>query len=134
MRRRSEFLRVRKHGRSFGGRYLVLAVLPAAEIDAFKVGFIVPKRVGNAVARNRVKRRLRMIVAETASALQPKHFLTTIARKGAAEQPFAVLRKEWRRLAKRANLYHNGPVSDPASSPSTAAIAPATAATRHQHG
>lgn len=109
MRLRSEFLNVRKEGRSYGGRFLVLAVFKAEELDKFKVGFIVPKRVGNAVARNLVKRRLHGIVGGQSDALDPHQFIVTIARRGAAEQPFASLQKEWFRLARRAGLYRNNP-------------------------
>lgn len=139
MRSRSEFLRVRKEGRSFGGRYLVLAALRAEEIATFRVAFVVPKRVGKAVHRNLLRRRLRAIVAEAVDALQPGHYLVTIARAGAAEQSYATLWKEWRWLAKRARLQRRFP---PSGQPSTSAaagsgpIAPDTAPPdpRHHHG
>src|SRR5210317_1663645 len=105
MRLRSEFLAVRKKGRSFGGRWLVLARLKQEDIETFKVGFIVSKKVGNAVARNRVKRRLRGVVSSTADRLEPNHYLVTIAKKGAAAQDYATLKREWRWLAGRAGLF-----------------------------
>lgn len=104
MRLSAEFLAVRKRGRSLGGRYLVLATLELDEPGPSKVGFVVSKRVGNAVARNLVKRRLHGIVGRFDSFLESQRYIVTIARKGAAEQPFATLQKEWHRLAKRAHL------------------------------
>ncbi|MGK0184809.1 MAG: ribonuclease P protein component [Verrucomicrobiales bacterium] len=108
MRLRSEFLRVRKQGRSYGGRYLVVAVLELEQLEEkstqSKMGFIVSKRIGNAVARNFVKRRLHGIVGKIDADLQSQRYIVTIARKGAAEQTFATLQKEWHRLAKRAHL------------------------------
>jgi ribonuclease P protein component len=107
MRLKSEFLRVRTEGESFGGRHLVLAVLANQEVPEFKVGFVVPKRVGNAVSRNRVKRRLRNIFSTTAERLKPNRYVVTVARRGSAEQPYAALRKEWRWLAGRAGLFND---------------------------
>lgn len=46
-----------------GRRTVVLHALPS-EIPPTRVGFVVSKAVGNAVTRNRVKRRLRHLVAE----------------------------------------------------------------------
>ena len=82
MRLKSEFVRVRSDGESYGGKHLVLAVLPDPEVPTFKVGFVVPRRVGKAVERNRVKRRLRHIFATTAHRLKPQNYVVTVARKG----------------------------------------------------
>ncbi|MEZ5326261.1 MAG: ribonuclease P protein component [Verrucomicrobiales bacterium] len=111
MRWRSEFLNVRKQGRSFGGRFLVLATLKAGEIEEFKVGFVVPRYVGNAVHRNAVKRRLHGIVASRTAEIDPHRYVVTIARRGAAEQSFATLQREWLWLAKRAKLLLSSPPS-----------------------
>ena len=140
MRLKSEFSKVRKEGRSFAGRFLVLSVLPAEELENSKVGFIVPKRVGNAVARNLVKRRLHGVVAGKVAAIGSKYFVVTIARKGAAEQSFAVLESEWHRLAKRAKLYRpTAPASDNQLSSNGADdpmidVRKVSSATRHQNG
>jgi ribonuclease P protein component len=144
MRWRSEFLNVRKQGRSFGGRFLVLATLKTEELEHFKVGFVVPKYVGNAVARNAVKRRLHGIVGSRSADIDPHCYVVTIARRGAAEQTFATLQKEWHWLAKRAKLLQSIPLNQPEGDQlnnagtteelSSLAPSPAPPATRHQHG
>ena len=62
---------------------------------AMRVGFTVTKKIGNAVVRNRMKRRLRALARE----LLPKggvpgadHVL--IGRAGGVEREFAILRAE----------------------------------------
>ena len=58
LRRGREFQGVYRGGRSYASRYLVLYVFRSEELDG-KVGFAAGKKLGGAVARNRVKRILR---------------------------------------------------------------------------
>lgn len=58
--RRGEFKQVFEQGRKFPSRHLILYVYPNG-LAQCRLGFVVSKKVGNAVTRNRVKRRLREI-------------------------------------------------------------------------
>ncbi len=60
LRGRREFLRVYQEGRRVGGRYFGLFYLRGAG-GGHRLGLTVPRQVGGAVVRNRVKRRLREI-------------------------------------------------------------------------
>jgi ribonuclease P protein component len=60
LRRKAEFDAVLRHGRRTGRPSLVLTFRPTG--SPARAGFIVSKAVGNAVVRNRVKRRLRHLV------------------------------------------------------------------------
>lgn len=68
LKRRPQFLRVARQGARWAMPGLVLqgAPTPAAEREAntARLGFTASKKVGNAVARNRAKRRLRAAAAE----------------------------------------------------------------------
>ena len=57
--RRAEFLRVAKSGRKAAVHGLVLQALPRTDGGPARLGFTVTKKVGNAVIRNRTRRRLR---------------------------------------------------------------------------
>ena len=58
IKRRSDFQRVYRSGRSFANRYFVLYVFPSDGVRG-RVGFAAGKKLGCAVTRNRVKRLLR---------------------------------------------------------------------------
>ena len=58
LRRRSEFLRLFRHGRRGGDRRLEVWVLPN-DLGYSRLGLIVGRRHGGAVRRNRIKRVLR---------------------------------------------------------------------------
>ena len=59
LKRRAEFLRVAKAGRKAAMPGLVVQALPCPDRGVARIGFTVTKKVGNAVIRNRTKRRLR---------------------------------------------------------------------------
>ncbi len=74
----------------------VLLVRPRGDDDAtVRVGFTVTKKIGNAVVRNRMKRRFRALVRETF----PDHAIpgadhVLIGRAGGIERPYATLAQE----------------------------------------
>ncbi len=67
----------------------VLQVRPRSEDGAIRVGFTVSKKVGNAVERNRVRRRLREIVRQSAPGrMRPGHDYVVVGRRAALALPF----------------------------------------------
>jgi ribonuclease P protein component len=107
--RATEFRRVKDHGRSWGGRFLVLGVLreaaPSQSGDCrARIGFITSRRVGGAVERNRVRRRLREIVRAQRPRLCADCWIVIIARHTAAAAASAELAEDWLRLAQRASI------------------------------
>ena len=76
-----------RQGRSASTRFLVLYWFPRDEADAGepRLGLAVPKSVGNAVVRNRVKRQLRETWRELADRARPGHDYVLVARPGLAE-------------------------------------------------
>ncbi|HXA08982.1 MAG TPA: ribonuclease P protein component [Chthoniobacterales bacterium] len=99
-----EFDRVRTEGRTVRGGLLMLGLLEAEGGDALRVGFVTSRRVGGAVVRNRVRRRLREIVRRHQFALMQGLWLVVIARPAAACASSAALEDEWLRLTKRASI------------------------------
>jgi ribonuclease P protein component len=96
MRRRSEFGRVQRRGRRRSGRYLVVLSTPRAAPTS--VGIAVAKAVGNAVVRNRVRRRIKALLDRHGAGQPPFRALLIVARKGAGEASFAALAADLEKL------------------------------------
>ena len=80
---------------------MVLGVLELADGQPFRAGFVTSKRIGSAVVRNRVRRRLREIVRKHQHELRRGIWLVVVARPAAARASYGALEDEWLRLAKR---------------------------------
>jgi len=100
--RSRDFDAVYRQGRSASTRFLVLYWFPRQghEVEGHevvpRVGLAVPKAVGGAVARNRVKRQLRETWRELAHRARPGHDYVLVARPGLAE-PADTRGHEWLR-------------------------------------
>lgn len=102
--RAGEFAKLKREGRSFHGKLIVLSVLKSSEESAARIGLITSRRVGGAVVRNRVRRRLREIVRAARPQLKSGVWLALIARQAAAQASFQALRDEWTQLAQRGSI------------------------------
>lgn len=98
----SEFLRVKTDGKVQRGALMVLGWLENPAEPRFRSGFVTSRRVGAAVLRNRVRRRLREIVRHHQHELRNGFWMVIIARPAAAQASYASLEDEWLRLANRA--------------------------------
>ena len=87
------FRRTSRTGRRSSSRTLVahLAPLERAGTTDARVGFVVSKAVGNAVVRNRVKRRLRHLAREHVHVLPGSAVLVVRALPAAATSTYAEL-------------------------------------------
>ena len=69
---------------------------------SLRVGFTASRKIGNAVARNRAKRRLRAAADSALSAMMNQTIdLVLVARHSAATRDFAAMTSEMRNAAER---------------------------------
>ncbi len=105
LRKRSDFLAVRKGERRKGPFFLLEVLDRDARDEAPRVGYTVTKRQGNAVERNRIRRRLREAVRLQAGFdMKAGHDYVVVGRRDALNAPFADLARS---LARRVG----GPVA-----------------------
>ena len=97
------FQYVYRKGHSCACRNLVLLLAPGREK---KVGFSVSKKVGNAVTRNKVRRRLRECFRPLMGDVKTGLYVV-VARPAAAEAAFDALEKDVRYLLKKQSAFRN---------------------------
>lgn len=100
VKKRRDFTRVYQKGKSVAAKDLVLCWRKTG-LPEHRVGFTVSKKVGNAVVRNKVRRRLKEIAR-----LRPELFVfgrdyIIIARRSAALISYREMEKELEYLAKK---------------------------------
>jgi ribonuclease P protein component len=83
--RSRDFDAVYRRGRSVSTRYLVVYSFPREDGAEPRLGLAVSRKVGGAVARNRLKRRLRAVFDELAPGLRRGHDYVLVVRAGLDE-------------------------------------------------
>ncbi len=109
LRKRADFLEAAAGPRAAVATF-VLQTRARADTGPPRVGFTVSKKVGNAVERNRVRRRLREIVRlSDADRLRPGNDYVLVGRRAALNEPFARLIEEFSRALERIHQQRRAP-------------------------
>lgn len=92
LRKSADYQRLRQSGKWIPGRYLHLQVMKREQNDAFsRLGLAVSRRIGSAVVRNKVRRRLREVFRVISPEFSETIDVVVIARKGIESLEFAEL-------------------------------------------
>jgi ribonuclease P protein component len=101
LRKRSDFLAAATGGKVPTAGF-VLQARTRAESGPIRIGFTVSRKVGNAVERNRVRRRLKEIVRlSAATGLLSGHDYVLIGRRAALSLPFDQITEDFKRALRR---------------------------------
>ena len=102
LRSRAEFTAVQSGGRRAAGRYLTLLGQPN-NLGRDRLGIIASKRVGNAVSRNRAKRRVRELfrLDNTRAAGVADFDFVVIVRSDLVQAPFPAIAADFQAALKK---------------------------------
>lgn len=121
---RERFDQVRRQGKCWTHRLIVLCALPN-ELPSSRFGFSASKRVGGAVVRNRVRRRLKEIVRLRLPMIAAGWDVVLIARPPIAQADYRQIESALDRLLRQANLYGTAADTLPMSLKPLSNMAPA---------
>ena len=108
LRKRKHFLRTQRRGRRITAGH-VFVFMAEHRTNYSRFGFTVSKKVGGAVVRNRVRRRLKEIIRLNRHAFPKRHCFVIIARPEAAQADYASLQHDLLSIAKQANSKQRTP-------------------------
>lgn len=121
LRRHADYQRVYKAGRKQFGRQMAYFFAPRdaeaaarCDTDGPRVGLTVPKALGKAVARNRIKRRLREAVRAALPALSAPVDVVLHPKRSVLEAEFALIQREVEAIFRKINESASHRVSEPA--------------------
>lgn len=102
LKKRKQFVHIAEKGRKLVSSGLILQFIENGKSDHIGLGFTVTKKVGNAVIRNRVRRRLKEVVRLGLPAFHKTGYdFVIIGRKEALSRPFEALQKDFDTLIKQ---------------------------------
>ena len=103
LKRRADFLAAATGSKVPSGPFVLQTRLREDESGPVRVGFTVTKKAGNAVERNRIRRRLRELVRLSNDTMQAGHDYVLIGRRNALNAPFDKMADEFKRALTRSH-------------------------------
>lgn len=100
LKRRADFVAAATGSKAAAGPFVVQARLRDDQ-GPVRVGFTVTKKTGNAVERNRIRRRLRELVRLSGATMKTGHDYVLIGRRSALNAPFEGMADELKRVLTR---------------------------------
>jgi ribonuclease P protein component len=102
--KREDFNKIYRYGKSAANHQFVLYYYPQTELGHFRLGISTSKKVGNAVVRNSVRRKLKEIVRLNAERFPSGFDYIVIVRKPAVGMEYAELEKSLFHVFRKAGL------------------------------
>ncbi|WNQ11504.1 ribonuclease P protein component [Paenibacillus aurantius] len=102
--KKEDFQKVYRYGKSMANRQFVLYYMARPQIEAFRLGVSVSKKLGNAVVRNRLRRMMKEIIRLNKDRIPSGFDFILIARKPAADIDYSEMEKNVLHVLKKATM------------------------------
>ncbi|MCC5896033.1 MAG: ribonuclease P protein component [Alkalibacterium sp.] len=106
VKKEADFQKVFHDGQSMANRQFVIYSIPKEDQSHFRVGLSVGKKIGNAVKRNEIKRKIRhaLIEMDQEDQIKPAIDFIVIARQPTREMTFHEVKKSLTHVLKKAEV------------------------------
>jgi ribonuclease P protein component len=104
IKKNEDFQKIFRMKKSVANRQFVIYIMDKPEQNKFRVGLSVSKKLGNAVARNRIKRYIREAIKEMKNDIIGNRDFIVIARHPVSEMNFHEVKKSLLHVMKIAKL------------------------------
>ena len=105
LKKDSDFRKVYKHGKSFANRYLVMYILNNKSENS-RIGISVSKKVGKAIIRNKVRRRIKeAYIVNIDENVKYGYDIVFIARVAIKDAEYKDIEKSMKHLVKKAEMF-----------------------------
>jgi ribonuclease P protein component len=101
---REDFNKIYRFGKSAANHQFVLYYYPQPQQPHFRLGISASKKVGIAVVRNQIRRRIKEIVRLNEARIPPGYDYILIVRKPAVEMEYGELEKSLFHVFRKAGL------------------------------
>lgn len=102
LKKRHDFLKISKCGKRFYSEHFLVQILQNPENSGmFRVGYVATRKIGNAVKRNKAKRRLRALVYQFRDNLPKGYEYVFVAKASLWSVTFEILQSDFDSLFKK---------------------------------
>ena len=105
LKKNKHFNFIYKHGQGLKQGFLSLVFIKA-KVRPFKVGFSVSTKIGKAVVRNKIKRRMREAFGQIVKDVDRRYNYIFVARDGIQEANFDEIKTNIVKIVKKAGLWN----------------------------
>ncbi|HZK42851.1 MAG TPA: ribonuclease P protein component [Syntrophomonadaceae bacterium] len=100
----TDYNNIYKNGKKIPGKYIITYILNN-DLGHNRYGIVTSKKIGNAVIRNKAKRRLRSIIRLNMKKIKPSHDIVIIGRYKIRGIKFALLSKDFITVMRKSGLW-----------------------------
>lgn len=105
LKKRADFVALNKTSNKHVAHNIIVQASVASDAPYTRVGFTATKKLGNAVIRNRCKRRMRALWRELSDRITPNRDYVLIARHSTHSIAYAQLKKDYIYCLKKLECY-----------------------------